>query len=96
MKNALILSALLTLGPVCFAQQTEKYPLGNYEELTDTKPHDGAEVWNNGFKEYRNREWARKGQCADCDMFRYCEGSGMHLHDDSGDLITCHYRRIEN
>ena len=37
MKNALILSALLTLGPVCFAQQTEKYPLGNYEELTDTK-----------------------------------------------------------
>ena len=46
MKNALILSALLTLGPVCFAQQTEKYPLGNYEELTDTKPHDGAEVWN--------------------------------------------------
>lgn len=26
MKNALILSALLTLGPVCFAQQTEKYP----------------------------------------------------------------------
>ena len=46
MKNALILSALLTLGPVCFAQQTEKYPLGNYEELTDTKPHDGMEVWN--------------------------------------------------
>lgn len=46
MKNALILSALLTLGPVCFAQQTEKYPLGNYEELTDTKTHDGAEVWN--------------------------------------------------
>ena len=46
MKNALILSALLTLGPVCQAQQTEKYPLGNYEELTDTKPHDGAEVWN--------------------------------------------------
>ena len=31
MKNALILSALLTLGPVCFAQQTEKYTLGNYE-----------------------------------------------------------------
>ena len=55
-----------------------------------------VDVWNNGFKEYRNREWARKGQCADCDMFRYCEGSGMHLHDDSGDLITCHYRRIEN
>ncbi len=23
-----------------------KYPLGNYEELTDTKPHDGVEVWD--------------------------------------------------
>ena len=47
MKNALILSALLTLGPVCQAQQTEKYPLGNYEELTDTKPHD---AWKSGTK----------------------------------------------
>lgn len=46
MKNALILSALLTLGPVCMAQQAEKYPLGDYQELTDTKPHDGEEVWN--------------------------------------------------
>ena len=55
-----------------------------------------VDVWNNGFKEYRNREWTRKGQCADCDMFRYCEGSGMHLHDDNGNLITCHYRRIDN
>lgn len=46
MKNALILSALLTWGSVCFAQQTEKFPLGNYEELTDSKPHDSNEVWD--------------------------------------------------
>ena len=46
MKNTLILCALLTLGPVCMAQQTEKYPLGDYQELTDTKPHDSEEVWN--------------------------------------------------
>lgn len=51
-------------------------------------------VWNNGFKSFRNREWARKGQCADCDMFRYCEGNGMHQHDDNGDLLVCHYKRI--
>ena len=31
MKNALILSALLTLGPVCFAQQTETV---SYTHLT--------------------------------------------------------------
>ena len=42
----LILSALLACGPVCFSQQAEKFPLGDYEELTDTKPHDGVEMWN--------------------------------------------------
>ncbi|MDR0561025.1 MAG: TIGR04133 family radical SAM/SPASM protein [Prevotellaceae bacterium] len=52
------------------------------------------DVWNNRFAPFRNREWARKGQCADCAMFRYCEGNGMHLHDDSGNLLVCHYRRI--
>lgn len=52
------------------------------------------DVWEKGFRPYRNREWARKGQCADCDMFRYCEGNGMHLHDDDGNLLVCHYKRI--
>lgn len=52
------------------------------------------DVWNNRFKEFRNRQWARQGACADCDMFRYCEGNGMHLHDDAGNLLTCHYKRI--
>lgn len=42
----LILSVLLACGPACFSQQVEKFPLGDYEELTDTKPHDGVEVWN--------------------------------------------------
>lgn len=46
MKNALILSALIMAAPICFAQQAEKYPLGNYEELTDTKSHDDAAAWD--------------------------------------------------
>lgn len=51
-------------------------------------------AWQNGFKPYRNREWARKGVCADCKMFKYCRGNGMHLHDENGDLILCHYKRL--
>lgn len=54
------------------------------------------DVWNNKFLPFRNREWARKGKCADCSMFRYCEGNGMHLHDDDGNLLVCHYNRIED
>lgn len=56
---------------------------------------DFMDVWNNRFEPFRNREWAREGLCADCNLFRYCEGNGMHLHDDAGKLLFCHYNRIE-
>jgi len=52
------------------------------------------DVWNNRFQPFRNREWARKGVCSDCSLFRYCEGNGMHLHDDDGNLLFCHYKRL--
>ena len=52
------------------------------------------EVWESRFEPFRNREWARKGICADCRMFRCCEGGGMHLRDDNGELLCCHYRRL--
>lgn len=52
------------------------------------------DVWNNRFQTFRNRDWAKKGICADCKFFRYCEGNGMHLRDDNGDLLFCHYHRI--
>lgn len=55
---------------------------------------DFMEVWNNRFQSFRNREWMKKGECADCDLFRYCEGNGMHLHDEKGDLLFCHHKRI--
>ncbi|MDR3251421.1 MAG: TIGR04133 family radical SAM/SPASM protein [Tannerella sp.] len=55
---------------------------------------DFMDVWNNRFQPFRNRKWSRKGVCADCRMFRYCEGNGMHLYDDGGNLLFCHYNRL--
>ena len=52
------------------------------------------EVWEQRFEPFRNREWARRGECADCAVFRYCQGGGMHLHDDDGSLLYCHYKRL--
>ena len=52
------------------------------------------DVWNQGFEPYRDRSWTRKGECADCKMYRYCEGNGMHLYDENGNLLVCHYKRI--
>lgn len=55
---------------------------------------DFMDVWENRFHPYRNREWMRKGECADCDYFRYCRGNGMHLRDANGDLYFCHLKRL--
>lgn len=52
------------------------------------------DVWQNRFEPFRDRAWAKQGECADCGMFRYCQGGGMHLHGDDGKLLYCHYKRL--
>lgn len=56
---------------------------------------DFMEVWENKFLPYRDREWMRKGDCADCKYFRYCRGNGMHLRDEKGELYFCHLKRLK-
>ena len=56
---------------------------------------DFWDVWENRFQVMRDRRWARKDQCATCKVWRYCEGSGLHLYDDNGRLLTCHYHRLQ-
>lgn len=55
---------------------------------------DFWDVWQNRFRVMRDRSWARKDQCKNCKVWRYCEGSGLHLYDDNGNLLVCHYHRI--
>ena len=57
---------------------------------------DFMEVWESRYQPYRNREWMRKGDCADCDYFRYCRGNGMHLRDANGELYFCHLKRLKS
>ena len=55
------------------------------------------DVWENRFEPMRNREWMKRGTCQDCEVFRYCQGDGMHLRDEHGDLMTtCHYNQLKN
>lgn len=52
------------------------------------------EVWNNRFEPFRNRNWARRGICAECPVFKRCLGNGMHnWHGDCSQVINCHYRK---
>ena len=52
------------------------------------------EVWQARFEPFRNRDWARRGRCADCPVWRDCLGNGMHnWHGACDEVINCHYRK---
>ena len=55
---------------------------------------DFLEVWENKFQPYRDHSWMRKEACADCNMWKYCRGNGMHLRDGEGKLLQCHLERM--
>ena len=56
---------------------------------------DFMEVWENRYHPYRNHEWMKKDECANCKYFRYCLGNGMHLRDGDGKLLLCHLHRLQ-
>lgn len=53
---------------------------------------DFWDVWQSRFGIYRDRSWMKTGICADCKVWRYCEGNGLHLRDSEGKLMHCHLR----
>ena len=53
------------------------------------------DVWQNGFKPFRDREWTKCDECADCKVWEFCRGGGMHLRDDKGKLMYCHYNMLK-
>lgn len=55
---------------------------------------DFWDVWQHRFAPYRDRRWMRRDACAACGVFRYCQGGGMHLRDDSGAVSHCAYLRL--
>lgn len=68
---------------------------GNYTQGNIYRDHFW-DVWENRFEPFRNREWARKDECAECEVWRYCQGGGMHLRDNDGRLMYCHYHKLKN
>jgi radical SAM enzyme (rSAM/lipoprotein system) len=55
------------------------------------------DVWNNRFQVMRKRKWLRNGECADCKVFKWCDGNGLHLRDEkTGRILRCHYNMLQN
>lgn len=54
-----------------------------------------VEVWNNRFQKMRNREWTKTGECATCEVYKYCEGNGLHIREEkTGNLLRCQYKAM--
>ena len=56
---------------------------------------DFIDIWENRYQPYRDRSWMKTEECAECKYFRYCQGNGMHLRDNEGNLILCHLKRLK-
>lgn len=55
-----------------------------------------SEIWENEFKEFRDRRWMKKGECAECKSFGDCKGNSLHLWHgrDSGPGL-CHLKMLQ-
>lgn len=54
--------------------------------------NDFLDIWNNQFKIMRQRAWMKSGICEHCEVFKWCNGNGMHLRDfDSKKVLCCQY-----
>ncbi len=47
------------------------------------------DVWENRYQRYRNYEWKKTGECAECDQWNYCHGGPMHKRHYNGDMCDC-------
>jgi radical SAM enzyme (rSAM/lipoprotein system) len=55
------------------------------------------DIWNNQFKIMRQRDWMKTGICEHCEVFKWCNGNGMHLRDfDSKNALCCQYKMLNN
>jgi len=54
-------------------------------------------IWQTGFQDFRNRDWAKKGRCKNCKDFKFCQGNGLHFwHGDKENVLVCHKEQLDS
>lgn len=54
---------------------------------------DFCEVWEKGYKPFRDRRWMRTGECIDCSEWDLCQGNSFHLRDpETNRTLLCYYK----
>lgn len=55
------------------------------------------DIWENGYRVFRNLEWKRRGMCADCMWWSFCKGNSLHLWDlEAGKPVICHVQVLDS
>lgn len=50
---------------------------------------DFVEVWEKRFGIFRDHRPLKNGPCTHCKWWKWCQGNGMHLRGDNGELLLC-------
>ncbi|MCD6497318.1 MAG: radical SAM protein [Deltaproteobacteria bacterium] len=54
---------------------------------------DFIDVWEQGYRLFRNRSWTKQGACATCSKWNVCRGNSLHLwRTPDGGPSWCHYQ----
>jgi radical SAM enzyme (rSAM/lipoprotein system) len=54
-----------------------------------------VEVWEKQFKPFRDRNWMKTGECAECREWKRCLGNSFHLWDlDTNQTKLCYHRLL--
>ncbi|PXF55442.1 MAG: hypothetical protein C4B58_14915 [Deltaproteobacteria bacterium] len=53
------------------------------------------DVWESRYQRYRNFEWKKIADCANCDQWDYCHGGPMHKRLPDGRMLNCIYKILE-
>jgi radical SAM protein with 4Fe4S-binding SPASM domain len=77
--------------------------IGACPELTDAFAQGDIrrerlrEVWNERYRVFRDRAWARRGACGACDAFAACRGGSLHLYERPGaEPLRCLYQMLRS
>ena len=85
------IASVLIDGTICACPNIDREVFGQGNIYKDNL----WEVWQNSFRQFRDRSWTKRGKCGECNVANRCHGGGMHnWHGDCKESISCHYRKL--
>ncbi|MGY0372284.1 hypothetical protein [Clostridium sp. JNZ J1-5] len=56
-----------------------------------------SEAWETRYKSMRNRKWMKTGDCENCEQWKKCNGSSLHLWDFKNKRPKmCHFKMLND